>query len=223
MTEAGPWLILGSSPSMPDYVDHAFDRWRGLGSRGPGAWCTTNAGVFEAMRYMLAIGDAWDRRPDYYGIVELETLPRFKRYIDVLVAWGTKLVTTSRTVNAGLQLPADVVLPVPAGQPTDNPWQPGEYRCCASTGAYLVQFAVNSGATHVIMVGMDGYTSHGGDLHVDTFDGRLGAPAAAEHQRTMTVPLLQQVAERSQQVKFEQFGRPTFGISARNWSVRSEL
>lgn len=101
-------------------------------------------------------------------------------------------------------------------------WTPGQLCNGRTSGCFLVQIAVNSGAERVILIGMTGYRSGPGGIVQDYDDGR---PGQERHKSTMSFygPMMQSIFDQSPHVQFDLYGDPAWPWAAPNLNVHRWL
>lgn len=200
MPEQRPtWLIVGSSPSVVDWIDHA--------RRQADVVLTANSGIILC------------RRPDYYWLHDLDacTSPLIQRFRRKAQAAGTKIVTlewgptydfwlkTHDLQNADISVPAEQW-----SEPIT--WERGDHLKGLTSGCHMLQFAVNRGAGSVILIGCDGYASSPAAQVSDHFDGRLGSPGGLNINERMQGPLFRAVMAACPDVAFTVYGSPRYAL-----------
>lgn len=212
------WLILGSSPSMPQYADRAFKHC--------GVVCTANAGIFECTHQEVV--------PDYYMILEVDTPKYYGRYYRKARKFGMKTMTTDLTLrnDPGIEADADILLRVASVEDFEaldgvrkrrsyyadqREYTPGDYVGCAFAGTYLLQYVMNEHKPREVwIVGCEGYKSEPHDQVKDTFDGRLGNKAGVEYTRNLSAPTMRCVVKCHPATTFYFFGHLNYAISGEN-------
>lgn len=197
------WLHVGTSPTVTEtlpYVrnHHVINRT-----------ITCNAGL-----HLVPV-------PDVYVAVDRVATTDHDLYTLARNAQvqGTRLVTLDRDPQALKTRQVehfDEFLTLQGHKPaTRERW--GQFRF---SGPLCVEYAIRQGATHIIMVGCDGYK--GGTA--DYFDGRKCFQAHQNVFQTKTMqvlkPQFQHLAHTWPEVQFIQYGKPCFSVSSPNWQVR---
>lgn len=210
MPEQRPtWLIVGSAPSVVDWIDRA--------RREADIVMTANSGILLC------------RRPDFYWLHDLAacTPPTIRYFRRKAQAAGTKIVTLDRNTKVTREggkviyddlgdaydfwlkdrdlAAADITVP---GEPWREPivWKRGDHLKGLTSGCHMLQFAINRGAGSVILIGCDGYASTPAARVSDTFDGRLGSPGGLNINERMQGPLFRAVMAACPDVKFTVYG-----------------
>lgn len=210
------WVAVGSSPTVPEFLEPAIER------AGPGALTIAcNAAI---LRFLIR-----DRGPDYYWVSDWVACDRYRDYHE----WaqrnrGTEIVTLGRDGPGALEQRGlgNAHHLIDASPPSHTiEWERGTYTNARTSGALIVQFAVNRGAKAVHVVGMEGYLSTPGKVVVDTFDGRLGKDNGGFHAKECQTPLFNLIAQKCPDVAFTFYGKQRFPIQGANvtWVNRDAL
>ena len=195
---SGTWLVLGSSPSMPEFADSAF------GCVDHVATC--NLGVVECMHQR--------RPPEVYGVLDSSAYRGLGRYIRAMQDdCGTMVVTDDGAAKRGVH--ADLVLLQQRWKP-DSVYRRGMYLAAPCSGAMILQVVLMLGAKRVVLVGMEGYRSTRQERKPDTFTGAMGCEGAGEMTLAWYGPLLQQIVDGCPDVAFVMCGDPAFPLQGRN-------
>lgn len=198
------WMVLGSSPSMPDFIDFV------LHEVGIDIVATCNDGIFECLHQGFY--------PHFYGMMELDGPKYFGRYYAKAQQHGTKIVTSSMATERNdiqLGVEPDVVLPV-VGWSDIKVFELGGYVAAGTTGGHLLQLAANSSPREVHLVGMEGYSSTPATQVIETFTGRRGGKHAAKHTSQFYGPLVQQVVFACLDVRFVFYGKMRYEVRGPN-------
>lgn len=208
MKKADHWLIVGSSPSMPFFLEYLV-KDRGWDLNSPDLIvATANAALYELIRYGCY--------SDYYAVMEICSPKLYGRmYEDARENHGTKIVTSSMAMNNKIGIDADIILEI-TGFSDVAEFKRGRYITGGTSGSHLMQLAVNLGAKQVTLIGMEGYRSTPHTKVVDTFDGRLGPSFGAKHTEQWYGPLMQQVVSACPDVLFDFYGRLRYPMVGHN-------
>lgn len=203
------WLLVGSSPSAPEFVE-AIN-----GIDWPHTSMTTNAGI-------KLLPNA-----DYYLALDQHAVEMFADDIRAAQKQGTQIVVLedyeAKMRKAGGLASVDVVLAHMPPPTVDgrkllrihddtivNVWM---------SGPVLPQFAVKWGATRMILVGFEGYRSHGEALVIDHFDGRTGDGMSATITEEKQARLFRELAAYKPLVKWTFGGDMTYSVDAPNVTI----
>lgn len=209
-TEA-TWIVVGSSPGVEEIFDATLAAY-------PGATTITcNAGV------NLFFACAPERvAPDYYWLSDFKACGSYRRAARTARAMGTRVVSFHRDSEQALAergITRDDLL-IRVDEPQGLPrFTPGKYVMSGLSGTLCVQFALNHGASRVVLIGHDGYRSSTNGLVVDNFDGRTGKPGSWEHNERFIRPLLQSCIQTCPGVEFIQYGKPLYALEGPNYRL----
>lgn len=208
------WLIVGSSPSMPTFLEYVI-RTR---AEYFDVVATTNAAVTELARP----GGSGPIIPNYYAVMELKTPELYGRWYEQLRRdHGTMIVTSSLALANHIDVKPDIVLEI-TGWADQTGFVRGRYITGGTTGSHLIQLAVNLGAKHVTLIGMEGYRSTPATQVVDSFDGKVGPKHGEAHTRKWYGPLMQQVVSACPDVFFKFYGRLSYAVVGDNVQIVGE-
>jgi hypothetical protein len=195
------WLMVGTSPSVEDTLPK-FDDFAGR-------IITTNGGIRLC-------------RPDVFVGVDGQATRIYIDEIRAAAAAGTRLVTLHRDSEAALKTRGvewyDEFLRC---SKTEGP-RVGGYGRFRFSGPLCLEYACNNGAETIHLVGFDGYRWQG---DYTSKIGRLSViqEGSKRHgvQKTANVlkPACDEIANAWSGVQFVQYGKPTFSVAAKNWSV----
>jgi len=107
-------------------------------------------------------------RPDFYVLFDMNACAKYRDAAKAAQAAGTKLVTLAKSPESLKQRGVDhfdIFLEL-GGHRGTGPFplfRPGEYADCGFSRLYALQFAINNGATHVLLLGMKGYPHKRGE------------------------------------------------------------
>lgn len=208
LTPGKVWVVVGSSPSAPEWIDAA------LAAAGPGAVrVTANAGV------ELFLGG--DRGPLHlYWLSDFKACELFGCHLPAVRNLGGKVATLRRN-PFGLEArglgQADMLLDLREQHGRLEHHYQNEGAWCHPTlsGLILLQLALRCRARRVFLVGMEGYRSRPGNLVIDTFDGRLGKDGSEAHLRSRIQPFVQSAVSECPDTEFVFCGLPNYPLSMR--------
>lgn len=197
------WIVLGSSPSAARDFPLALHAAARAGEMPIVA--TANAGIELAPV------------PDYYWISDPVAVAMFIVAARRAVSAGTRVITNPpgyascpvlREIGAEIVPGADMA--------HSRGWYRGLYLNARTSGSWLTQFAVNHGARHISLVGMEGYRSspQRGSV-VDYFDGRTGSPRLSRVMETYA-NIMREIVTASPQTTFELYGDMTYELKGAN-------
>ncbi len=141
-TDSTTWIVAPHSPYMPSF-------WPVVRSVYPTAQtitCNEGLDVF---------------RPDFFLVFDMAACRTHRRRGMDAQAEGTKLITLDWQPHVrkfrGMKH-CDIFLTVaPRGNELSGTFVRGSYADCGFTRLFALQFAINSGATHILFLGMEGY------------------------------------------------------------------
>lgn len=180
------WLVLGTSPSHQKWYERLSH------ARGDMTVITTNNGIETCPA------------PDYYWISDPRAWRRHREQIEPMRRSGTLVVTSKHL--PGIAQRADVAVDVPVGFPPEQrSFERGRYANGRTSGSIMVQFAVNSGAWDVHIVGCEGW--------------------GTEKPRIMQwyVPLMKSIVRRCPDVRFTFYGDLKYAVSGDNVEIIRDL
>lgn len=194
------WMVCGSSPLARVSMLQALEEFH------PQVTITCNGG-----HRLFDVRTGIDH-PTFYFLSDQEACRIYAVDSSFLQArYGTMVLTPSRERSAirerGMEH-ADQFLAIDRKAPPGL-HTPGKYAGQPLSGLWMLDIALNRGAETVLIVGYDGYRSHGGDRVVDYFDGRYGAAASLGHNPLMAAYLDSAVRARPK-VRFVMFGQPVY-------------
>lgn len=197
------WLVVGASPSAPKYFDAL------LGQADATITCNAGWQLFFTHPAHLVY-------PDYFFINDQCSCINNARAKRVMQSAGTEIITVKRAESAltlrGID-DADHLLEVTDGGYGFIAFTRGQYVYPQISGLAPLMFAINSGATRVLMCGMEGYKSNDDELVPDSFDGRLGKASGERLTRKWIGPFTQSVFDACPDVEFVFYGKPNFKIN----------
>lgn len=199
---ASTWLVLGGSPSAP--VGFAW----GISAYPEAITITTNSGILL------------HPSPHFYFLSDQGACRRFSADAHKARAkYGTILLTPKREHSALVQRGVDDFdCFLELVEPLDQ--QPvfvrGQHTSCRFSGLFALQVALNSGANHVILAGMDGYEGHGA---VDSWDGLTSKDHAGLQTALWIAPFMQSAIDACPDVKFTVVGKPVYGWLGENLEI----
>jgi hypothetical protein len=190
------WLLVGSSPSAV-----AGMQWCKAHHSGADRTITTNGGI------------ALVKCPTFYLLHDPRAAvlfrPQWQRAQKCRTVIVKSVLHNSAQHRAALSgVAADITITTfAASRPR---YERNRSISPACSGAIAAQFAVHNGCSHLVMVGMDGYRSTHGRVHIETFDGRRGH--ALQHSRTMSRygPLMASMCRCRRDVQFTWVGAPIY-------------
>ena len=199
------WLHIGSSPSvlqtLPQALaEHDFDMVM-----------TCNAGI-----KLYA-------NPDILLLCDGVASVNYAEYARIAQMSGTRLVTLKRECQKAVSDRKighfDEFLELP---PVEKPFDGKAFTAFRFSGPLCLQYAILGGATQIVLVGCDGWTGEN-----DYFDSDEGHHVQNCHgdiyeRSTMKIlrPQFRQMADVCPDVRFIQYGEPTFTIDSPNWEYR---
>lgn len=196
------WMVLGASPSAQEYK--------------PVVDCVAGAG--KSLLFY---------RPDYYFIVEVQSLWLHPTELASARAKGTKIVIKKFLIPHVIEklqaegkysgdYPHDFAIDL-----KDNweDWEPGIY-VDSFSGAVALQWAVNHEATEIHLVGCEGYR---GPEYNDYCDGTKTNKHGKTKSEKEYVPLLQRIVEKCPKIKFFAYGNTTYKLKGENVSHRRRI
>lgn len=202
------WMILGASPSAPDY------------HRVPDVDVVASAGDAILLR-----------RPDFFFVVEEESMFRYEKERAFARLLGTKVVIKEDllgdfmerarkkgVINYEYKYPYDEAIPCigkMAFERSWKRWKPGRY-VASCAGLLAMQYAVNHNACEIHMIGMQGYSDG-----IDYFNGRRGTKGGARYTRVAYEPLVKKIISLSPNVTFIQYGKPLYRVGGPNYFIRN--
>ena len=146
-----------------------------------------------------------------------------------LQARGTKCVTLDKPERAKVARHIDnfdEFLELRDLRDFDRDWLKfvrGEYTDAGFTGLFCLQYAINHGATHVAMVGMEGYRSEHGNpcnenFHDPKHRGRVCGRGTMGRRHTERIigPFTQSCIDTCPDIRFIFYGNPTYKLSGFN-------
>lgn len=208
MADRDHWIVVGSSPSAPRGFDWASRRYPTAKTIA----CNGSIDIFKAH-------GLW---PDYYWISDQQACRIFRDESLAAQQNGTLILTMKRTesgINHRRIEHADRFLDMPSHDGDKPLFRSGKYVYSGFAGTICLQVAVNSGACHVVIVGMDGYRSEPGAVIPDTFSGRIGKPGEGRMTREWIGPFTQSVFDEAKDIQFELVGQPVYEWSAPNLTI----
>jgi hypothetical protein len=198
------WIVTGSSPTV---IDHFEEVVCGV----PDAKnITANAGM---MLY-----DAIGVVPDACVIFDEIASMMFGYSIRQAQRNGMKLITMNWT-QQWVKVKADVEITTILHRSTC--FHRGEYVNPGFSGLIACQYALNNGATELILVGMDGYKGRVWYPEVATFDGRSNANGD-QAVREQIQPFMQSMIDECPDVLFTQYGDPVYMLHGENYLLLNE-
>lgn len=208
------WLIVGSSPTAPEYFEQARERYDYATTFA----CNSAIKLFE------------DKRPDYFIAVDECAGILLQEFIKPAIEQGTQFVTYAKSMllenlKGNISLPGfEVKLPEPTilldiGKDVQATYRPGRVVFAQYSGLAAMQYALKRGAERLVLVGCDGYP--GGkpmvDFPVVTFDGHGGDSWGDRQTFTVIEPFMRSMVARCPKVEFIQYGKPLFTVDAPNY------
>jgi hypothetical protein len=211
MPEVGrDWIVAGSSPGAAEWLPLVRERY-------PDAvTMTTNRGIklFEERPDVYYFGDERVLFPETFEEYR-ETARRLKRegahtvgllrLPEVMAEWDIEWIDDKLTVEVG----------------SWSPWKfiPGKYTAVGLSGLFCLQYAVNSGAGAVHLVGMEGYGDEG-----HYFDGGRDSQVAKDLKRTTEVigPFTQALIKACPGVQFTFYGELKYTVAGGNVTLRKD-
>ena len=193
------WIVIGSSPRVIEAYAIARQRWPNART------ITTNKGL------------SVEPDPDYYFLFDLEGCQLWSREARQAAQRGkTKTVTLKRDPDALKALTVDDFDIFVEEGPPYEPFQ--------ISGLWCLEFAIRYGsASHVVMVGMDGYSPTVGPS--DYFDGSQRPPddmaRGRNHLINIVIPRTNTLVRKYPEVQFLCVGRPHYQIDQPNWRIVS--
>jgi hypothetical protein len=195
------WIVIGSSPSAAESLQRAY-------ARNPLAkTITTNRG------HALFRGD---RGPDVYHLHDMNACQIHHADALRMAGKGVWLTTLRRQSERALRDRGvdgfDEFLEL-ASHDHPGRFQRGQYASCGLSGLICLQYVLNHGATHVHLVGMEGYAD---DEHY--FDGSedLGAEKNKRFTTTLIQPFIQSCIDACPDVRFTFYGNLNYEVSGSN-------
>ena len=205
------WVVVGASPSAPDHIGRAVARWPSptIITCNGGAWLFTES------------------TPDYYWLCDALSARNHGDDSRRFQSEGCRLVTARsrlRLIQLGGVDSADVILDATKqrGPQPHTTFTPGQYTGGGVSGTWCLQFAVNNGARHVAMVGMEGYRTGRGTIYQDHFHGTKHLSPCnmmAKITRLFIGPLTQDIITKCPDVEFVCYGTPTYPLVGENLEV----
>lgn len=193
------WLMVGTSPSVLRTLP-LFDgasRYRTI---------TTNAGI----RLIPC--------PDVFVLIDHLAMREYHAAAMKAKESGAHLVTLHRERPMPDRRADDYSEHVEVGgEPTRDSF--GEFRL---SGPFCLEYACHNGASEIHMIGFDGYRWQG-DYYADRLPSNNQQNGSQRHgvQRTHSVmkPRCEELARVWSDVRFIQYGEPTFRVESDNWEV----
>lgn len=214
------WLIVGSSPDAGDHFDVLLPL--------AGVWMTCNAGWQLFLTHDTYQGIWADRLkggrllPDHYWISDPVAAAAARRAIAMMAARGTRIITADRAdfVVKSLGLPVEPHERVKLGAPPEQPaYTPGKPIHPTLSGLICLQYALDHGASRVILVGMSGYRSKESEIVTDSFDGRKGKAGGSDQTQYCIRPFIQSAINALPHVQFVVVGKLAYTLTGPNVSV----
>lgn len=195
MTAISPWIVVGDSPSGAAGLARARDR------HVTATTVTTNG----AWRHFN--GEA----PNIYFLVGAATARQYMAEAGRFQKRGTKLVTLERNrrqlTGRGFEF-FDEFLPLMSGQErTPRRFVRGAYVEACLSGLFCLQYAVNKGATHVLMAGMEGYSVE------------LNGTRGVKQTKGVIAPFTQELVAVCSDVQFTLYGTPHYALAGSNVEI----
>lgn len=202
------WVVVGSSPSAPDF-------WPTLGDRLDGAPVTITANRGAALFN--------GQRPDFYflGGEIMEGVQPFTEHLDA----GRELQKAGSTVVGirGAQEfhEADLAwfneyLNVDVGHWGEWRFHPGHYTAASLSGLFCLQFAANHNPAAIHCIGMEGY---GDGEHY--FDGSPNTTAT--YTPVVIEPFTQALIDACPDIPFTFYGNLEYDLTAQNVTITTDL
>lgn len=181
------WLILGASPDADDVYARVRPTLKDV------TVATCNSGIDI------------EPEPHVYWISDRKAAKMHLNAIRLARSLGTHIITSGMTAMYDNDI-RDVAHEVVCySLHPSTVWTPGKYVNSRTSGAMLVQYAVNSGATEIHLVGFCGYMTTKQRRCVEYFHGVVGGEWCESVMKTYG-PLLQNIIDQSPQVKWIMHG-----------------
>lgn len=175
------WLVIGTSPDAKDMF-REFQREQTFFNVS----ITTNAGL-DVMGSLL---------PTYYWVSDPRAIAKYRDRYAPLARLSTRIVTSKWIADPRITKLDPILLDVPVTfPPAKRPFKEAEYVNGRTSGSIMLQFAVNSGATVVHLIGMSGWKP---PIKVDVME--------------FHVPVVRSVITRSPQTRFVWWGQPNHDL-----------
>lgn len=188
------WLVIGAAPSAPDGLQRARS------GNAIDVIITTNGGIIL------------EPTPNYYFISDTLACKIYQQPAREAAARGTVCLTLLRDKRAMLERGVEWMQAIPGG----HPYEPFQL-----SGLWCAEHACRSGATELMLVGMDGYHSDPMQPHYffncPTPD--LGVNVIG-HTKKIIEPLTDKLVKKYPHVQWVLYGDPRFHLEAPNWKVR---
>jgi len=192
------WIVLGCSPSAPRY-------FRQVQAEHPGATVITcNAG------WRIAT-------PDVYFVYDRVACAQYRDQCIRMHSLGVHLVTLARHPQALRERQIewfDEYLHLEPVTPEKTVFTKGNYPQCNLSGLFCLCYAINNGASHVHVVGMEGYTHHQNN-GVAYFDGRRGNGSGKLITERLIEPITQSIVDNAG-VLFSFYGNLAYSVTGTN-------
>lgn len=207
------WVIVGASPSAPVHFDAAVGRWLHPTT------ITTNGGIH------LFNGEA----PTFYWLHDKRAVPAYLDKATAIQSRGTQLVTIAeiggQTAEQRGMGHFDVMVEgtMQGGALVDGKAQffRDAYTNLGYSGLYCCQFAVNNGAKHIALVGMEGYRSTPEEQVAENFhDPNTPGPRIAWlNSQQLIGPVTQDMISQCPDIEFVFYGEPSFPLEGLNLEI----
>ncbi|HUT92361.1 MAG TPA: acylneuraminate cytidylyltransferase family protein [Thermoguttaceae bacterium] len=202
------WIIVGSSISARE------------GFAAARVACPT-AMTITTNRGHILFEEANDR-PDVYHIHDMVACKIHQEHCRAFKAKGSHLITINRSQRAlndrGVAW-FDEFLEL-AGQDYPGKFVKGCYSSCGLSGLMCLQYALNNGAHHVHLVGMEGYGEEG---HYFNGEPDMSLTKNLRFTTTLIQPFVQSCIDACPDVKFTFYGKLNYTVSGRNVNIIEDL
>jgi hypothetical protein len=196
------WLVLGGSLSAPETFKVAREQY-------PDATLiTTNSGIRLC-------------EPDYYLLSDKIAVVKFYAKAAKYQAKGMKIIAPSGEayIVEWKKLTVDHVIHVP-GMWDKIPWVRGAYSNYTLSGLYCIMFAINHGATKIILPGHEGFNVDAELYHWDQSDHSTLTVFLTEKWKTIKhdvqITIWEEFVEQCPDIEFVFYGDLNYPVEGEN-------
>lgn len=198
------WIVVGSSVNAPRDLRAATIRY-------PFAKSIAVNGSFQLFDWSM-------RPPAVYFVADHVACNLYGGDTHSMRKQGTKLVTLKRDRGALKTRGVDHFDEFLKSTQSDH-FVRGSYADMGISGLWALQYAVNSGAKRIVLVGMEGYTGIAANDY--WFHDAVDKPQRAQHTREIIGPFTQSIVSACPDVEFEFWGNLNYRVSGANVTYRT--